>query len=378
VLVFLLLPDLGRSSRRENMTVRVLALASGVTSLESHRHGLAPLSVSAGVLNGRSGIYPDLTAADLGTVSAMVASIAPFSAWVDGTSTGVQGGYSFTSDASVNITFDAGNASTTRTDRVIARVRDNPYDASGSQAGSVEYLKGNTTTGVATAVPASSLLLWEVSVPAGASAGGGGINFSTQKVDKRVYTAARGGTFNIGSQTDEDAIASPHIGMRIFRTDLKYFKVYNGSNWCPEPGTLLARGRRSSSSPTTSGTIGVLRVDNIPVVTGCVYEITTNNIYIYGSNANNTGTVQFKYSTSGTATTSSTNIDNGLQLNVNTVQPYTGVISCVLAPGVTGTMSILMCLTFTSGTGTVNTFGDSAFSVKVVSVSDPGDTGVDI
>ncbi|HSN23130.1 MAG TPA: hypothetical protein VLS45_03030, partial [Methylomicrobium sp.] len=215
------------------MTVRVLALASGLTTTEGHRLTLTGLTLSAGAVTGRSGVYPANGAAALATVSAMVASIAPFNAWIDGSNSTVQGGYLFCSDTSTNITFDAGNAATTRYDRIIARVKDNIYDGSGGTTGEVAYLKGNTTTGAATALPSNSLLLKEIAVPAGASAGGGGINFGTQTVDKVVYTVAAGAVNPIANATDRTAIATPHDGAVISRTDLDALQVFDGSAWKP-------------------------------------------------------------------------------------------------------------------------------------------------
>jgi hypothetical protein len=213
------------------MGVRVLGLASGVTTAESHRMGLNGFTMAASPLNGRSGVYPTIGGAALATVSAMVCSIAPFNAWIDGTNTSTQSGYPFCLDATVNITFDAGNASTVRTDRVIAIVRDNTYDGSGLTAGSVEYLKGNTTTGAATALPSNALLLYEVAVQAGVNAGNGGINFSTYSTRKFTWTTASGGVLPVDSQTERDAISNPWSGCTVFRTDLKAHETFDGSIW---------------------------------------------------------------------------------------------------------------------------------------------------
>lgn len=361
------------------MTVRVLALASGVTSLESHRLGLAPLSISAGVLESRAGLYPGVTAGDLGTVSAMVASVAPFSAWVDGTSASTQGGYSFTNDATVNITFDAGNASTIRTDRIIARVKDNPYDGSGGTVGSVEYLKGNTTTGAATALPAGSLLLWEVPVPVGASSGGGGINFASLKVDKRVYTATQGGIFPVASATDESAIVAATSAMTIFRTDLKRMRINDGSIFRTEPGIVIARGNRAAtSSTTTTSEIGVLRLDSIPIETGGVYEICTGQLYLLSTVTNDTITAKMRVSTSGAATTSSTALGNGLQLKTDSVQPPSAPMNNIYVASTTGSLSVIITVQRTSGSGNVSIFGGLDLWVRTAGFADPGDTGVDL
>lgn len=244
------------------MATRVLALASGVTTLESHRLGLSSLTYSAGTLTGRSGLYPAHGAGNQATVSAMVCSVAPFNAWIDGTNTSTQGGYLFCLDATENITFDAGNASTARVDRIIARVKDNPYDGSGATAGEVAYWKGSVTTGAATALPANSLLLYEVTVPAGTTAGGGGINFSTATVDKRVYTAASGGIPPIYSSTDRSGITTPANGSLIYRSDTDTYERYNtsGATW---------RGIVSKLVDATNVTI-------TPIITPAAFSSETN------------------------------------------------------------------------------------------------------
>lgn len=211
------------------MGVRVLGLASGVTSREDHRHAESTPMQQSGPINARSGIIPTAGAADMATVSAMVASIAPFSAWIDGGSGAQQAGYNFVFDTLTNFTFADGEASVDRVDRIWAVVRDNTYDASGFTAGAVEYAKGQSS-GLAQPLPPTALLLWEQTVIHGTTAGSGGINFAT-KVDKRVYTAGAGGLVPIASVTERAAIASPYNGMPIYRKDTGWVEIYDGAAW---------------------------------------------------------------------------------------------------------------------------------------------------
>ncbi|TDD90769.1 hypothetical protein [Actinomadura rubrisoli] len=212
------------------MTVRVLAQQSGITA-EDHRLGLGVLMGGPGAAwaDRRSGIVPAVGACNLTAVSAMVARISPFQALVDGTSGGLQGQYPVTVDANEDLTFANGEAGVARTDRAILQLRDNPYDSSGFQDGRVVYLKGQAS-GAATALPASSLLLWEVTVPAGASAGGGGINFAAQRVDKRVWTSAVGGTIPVKDVADRDTLTA-YAGLTVFRLDRGGRQVHDGTVW---------------------------------------------------------------------------------------------------------------------------------------------------
>lgn len=68
------------------------------------------------------------------------------------------------------------------------------YDTSGQTAVAVEINQGAATaTPAAPTMPAGALRLWDITVPAGASAGTGGITWACALADRRRYTAAYGG-----------------------------------------------------------------------------------------------------------------------------------------------------------------------------------------
>lgn len=218
------------------MTVRVLGLESGVTSLEDHRHlvglfqGLGP----SGILERRPGIVPSDGAADLTTASAMQADIAPCVAWIDGTSTSSQGGYPFVSDATETLTFSDGDATNDRIDRVVAQIRDDPYDGSGETDGRVVIVEGTAASPASPpAIPASSIPLYRVDVAAGTSAGSGGIDFGADVTDDREYTAALGGVLIVtaGTSTQTDWPGSPYEGQVIYSLTDKVQYIWDGSAW---------------------------------------------------------------------------------------------------------------------------------------------------
>lgn len=227
------------------MAIKVLALASGVTGLSDHRVLEGALTTSAGTLQVRGGVLPGAGAGNLTTVSAMVARVAPIKVVIANSISSALGPYILVSDANVDITFDAGEAAVPRVDRIIARAYDNTNDGSGDTKGAVEYLKGQAS-GNATALPNNSLLLFEMTVPAGASAGTGGINFGNA-VDQRVYTATNGGIFPVASNTVMSAITSPYEGMTIYRTDLDVMYIYDGSTWRARGAANVASSANLSS-----------------------------------------------------------------------------------------------------------------------------------
>ena len=209
------------------MTYRVLALASGVTGLEDHRLLLNTLAFPNG---GGLKVYGGTVPGGFGLTnpSAMVARIASGFALIPGTGTATQGAYLFVSDANVDITFDNGEAGVARTDRIIARVYDNTYDSTGFTKGQIEYLKGQVS-GAATTLPPNSILLYEQSVAAGASAGGTPINFSTV-TDKRQALSAVGGIQDVASATERDALTPSYNGKKIWRKDRGWMEVQDSSN----------------------------------------------------------------------------------------------------------------------------------------------------
>lgn len=239
------------------MAVEVLALASGVTGLADHRLLEGNLVQSAGTLAIRSGVFKGEGAGALSTVSAMVARISPVRLVINNTISAALGSYLVVSDANVDITFDNGEGAVPRVDRIIARVRDDDNDGSGSTAGSIEYLKGQAG-GSATAMPDNSLLLYEMTVPAGASAGGGGINFANA-VDKKVYTTAHGGVIPVYNGTDMAAVTQ-YEGMVIYRVDIGAFYVSVGGTFRPRGVANVASSANLTAIVNAeNGDLGVTR-----------------------------------------------------------------------------------------------------------------------
>ncbi|MBB2909329.1 hypothetical protein FHS43_000575 [Streptosporangium becharense] len=223
------------------MTIRTLGLASGATSLQDHRLTLGVfMGPGASVLERRGGLYYSPGAADLVGVSALQATVSSFVAIVDGTSNALQGQIVVVVDANETLTFAAGEPAVARTDRVVVQVRDTTYDASGATDARVVIVKGNTTTGAANPVPASSLLLWEVVVPAGASA----ITFASARVDRRQWTATPL-RIPVNSQTERNAL--PNVpGLEVTRLDTGDVEQWWGGAWrviggASSSGVLIAR-----------------------------------------------------------------------------------------------------------------------------------------
>lgn len=201
----------------------------------------------------RSGVVPSPGAAALSTVSAMVAAVAPFTGLIQGTLAADQGAYPVCNRAPVNITFANGEAGITRNDRIICRVKDDSADSGGLYEGNVEYLKGNTSTGAVTALPANAIALWKIPVLAGASAGGGGINFGTA-VKEWQPIVALGGILSVTSDTERDALTGLITGATVANLSSQRLEFYNGSNFVPSSNRRWTKSKLPS--PLTYNTGG--------------------------------------------------------------------------------------------------------------------------
>jgi hypothetical protein len=140
----------------------------------------------------RDGVIPGGNPFAATGVAAMSLQIGIGRAAVQGTT--AQGAYPVAVDAPEVVTFTDGNAQFDRIDSVIIRVYDGLFDENEDTLARVEVVEGDATaTPTAPPLPPCSLRLWDVTVRAGASAGVGGINWSSALADRRRYTAAVGG-----------------------------------------------------------------------------------------------------------------------------------------------------------------------------------------
>lgn len=188
--------------------------------------GLTP----TGNLSARGGIRPGPTAADVAvTGGTMQVTVQPFLAFVDGGVSDTQGGYPFVNDAVVTLTLANGHATLSRTDVVAAVVRDNAYDSGGSTTAAVEVIQGTPGAGVP-AVPANSIPLRNIVVPAGASTGTGGLSSGALSTDRRTYVSGLGGVLTVATQAERDALPAIN-GTIVYRKDTDLLEVRRAGTW---------------------------------------------------------------------------------------------------------------------------------------------------
>ena len=146
------------------------------------------------------------------------------------------------------------------------------------------------------------------------------------------------------------------------------------------PGQLIAYGQRTTDKTYTGTEVGVIRLDNVSMLAGYRYWITTSNLRL-NVTSGETGHCNLRYNTGGTATTSST-VLTAASGNANSAftPVQSPIISCTLAPGA-ATVSILLCLSRSGGSNNVTMTGSSTQPIELYvwcAGPDPGDSGTDI
>ncbi|MGK5631226.1 hypothetical protein [Streptomyces sp. URMC 123] len=202
---------------------------------------LAPTGTMSpsGLLTSRDGILPGSptgaeAVAGLAVTgdAGMTAKVAPGRAVVQ--STEVAGAYPVVSTQVESITFADGDAANPRIDLVVLRVYDQAHDTSNRTEAVIEVIKGTPAAApVAPAVPSGALALAEVTVPTGASAGKGGLNWGSAVRDRRRATVAVGGVLPAGGPT-----AFPGAYPGQYRDNGSGLERWNGTAWAaypPEP-----------------------------------------------------------------------------------------------------------------------------------------------
>jgi hypothetical protein len=176
------------------------------------------------------------------------------------------------------------------------------------------------------------------------------------------------------------AISSPVAGMLSYITGTKQLEPYDGSAWVSVPGTMLAYGNRQTDKTYSGTEVGVLRLDSISCRSGYRYLIQTGPLRVQVTSGE-TGKVNLRYSTSGTAGTSDT-VLTGQDANANSAftPANSHSMNTTIAPG-TVTLSVLMCLTRSGGSNNVTMTGAATQPIEMwvtMGGPDPTDTGTDI
>ncbi|MDN3056175.1 hypothetical protein PH213_16805 [Streptomyces sp. SRF1] len=177
------------------MTVRAAWLLTGPPAGQTRTDTrLAPLGTFApeGELTTRDGVIAGGAPLLATGAGPMQVQLGIGRALVQGTT--AQGAYPVAVTSPETLTVADGDAQNPRIDSLVLRVYDGLFDAEGQTAVTAELLVGEPDPSpVEPTLPPACLRLWSITVPAGASAGTGGINWATALADRRRYTSAYGG-----------------------------------------------------------------------------------------------------------------------------------------------------------------------------------------
>lgn len=218
------------------MTVRSAWLLNpGQTRQDTRLAALGAMSPT-GSMTTRSGLIPGGTPCNL-TMSGMVATISMGRAVVQGTTS--QGAYPVTVTVAETVTVAAGHATLDRIDTIWLVAYDQLYDTSGQTLAAIAYTQGTAAASpsapTAPATGTAYLRLWDIRVPAGASAGSPpnwtGLSLLT---DRRVYTTAVGG-INPDSAT---GTVGGYTGQ--YRDGPTGLERWNGAAWTSVAPTLTS------------------------------------------------------------------------------------------------------------------------------------------
>lgn len=134
---------------------------------------------------------------------------------------------------------------------------------------------------------------------------------------------------------------------------------------------LVARARRETDSSTTTTETAVLRIDGIPLKSGRHYRLSTSVLNVNSSVTTDVITARLRATTDGsTAGTSSTQSVQSTQLAARST-----LIAVDMTPAADQTVSLLLTVGRTSGSGNVLIEGNAVYPICIW-VDDKGlDTG---
>jgi Chitobiase/beta-hexosaminidase C-terminal domain len=148
------------------------------------------------------------------------------------------------------------------------------------------------------------------------------------------------------------------------------------------PRGIIAHHKRITNSTTTTTEQGVIRIDDVPIEGGRTYLIHTSSLAVDGSVANDVIRSTIRYTTDGsTPTTSSGALTFAQDLQPNVASAVFVAPRCSYTPSVDETLSVLLTVSRSVGTGTVGMLANSGLPIEIFIEDmgvDVGDTGVDI
>ncbi|MFF6886351.1 hypothetical protein ACFY9F_24580 [Streptomyces sp. NPDC012421] len=215
---------------------------TGVTTLAN------PVQVRSGILPGSYDGQYRLAAFWTFGSAPMTATVSEGRAVIQGEIS--QGAYPVTLPNSETLTFTPGHAQYNRIDLIVLKVHDGLYDADSQRyEAKLEIIQGTAdAVPQIPQIPPRCLPLYEVLVPAGVSAGNGGIPWNTSLKDLRTPVVSLGGILPV------EGAVQPGAYPGQYQDGGGALQRWDGGAWVPYPSALGGIVPNSSSSTPASYT----------------------------------------------------------------------------------------------------------------------------
>lgn len=178
---------------------------------------------------------------------------------------------------------------------------------------------------------------------------------------------------DLGDVTDPETIQDIYDDLTAIEDDIDDIA---------DTGRCIARGRRVTNSTAAAAETSVLRVDDIPVVNGRLYHITTNPLQIDSTVANDICRINLRIDETGAdATTASTVMALTQLRQTDAAQSEQTMVGAVRPASANGLWSVLLTTSRPAGTGNISLVGGATIPIDLLVIDlgpDPTDTGVDL
>lgn len=176
------------------------------------------------------------------------------------------------------------------------------------------------------------------------------------------------------------AITSPVEGMTEYLEDIHQHVFYDGTAWCPMPGSMIIRANRTSSSTATTTEVGVLRT-SVSLLAGQAVLVLTSPLLMYSTTATDVIACRVRYTVDGSTPSTSSTILSTVAGYCAAAQTHTPFAAKYIA-ATNLTFKPLLTVGRASGSGSVSILANANVPdidlMVIAAGTAPADTGTDI
>lgn len=340
---------------------------------------------SATALLSRGGVHPTLGSSFQVTQAGspnMTVLVGSGVCSIPGSESATQGNYFACNDAQATLVVTAAHATLARIDLVVVNVRDSFYSGANNDV-QLQVVAGTPASSpVAPTAPNNSITIAQIAVGAAVSSITNG-----NITDTRTYMAATGGVLNVATEAGRPTTSSIDEGQLVWTMDTNKLWVHNGTSYVqmyPNSLGVIARGNRTSDKTYSGTEVGVLRLDDIPLLAGRAYAITTSSLRLQLATAGNTALTQLRYTTDGsTPDPTASTILQAADVNADSafMPANNATLTGYYFPVSDTTFSVVLTLSRSGGAGNITMSGSATRPIDLMIIDlgpAPSDTGTDI